>query len=87
MLFGPGRDEHDGGEHDKGDEKLGHVLAHAIFGTACDRFDSSMMAMPHTTVIMPASRSGPNRSPNTMLDAAAPTNGTSSANGTTCAAL
>ena len=26
-------------------------------------------------------------SPNTMLDAAAPTNGTSSANGTTCAAV
>ena len=55
--------------------------------TACGRFDSSMMAMPKTTMIMPASRSGPNRSPNTTLDAAAPTNGTSSANGTTCAAV
>ena len=45
-----------------------------------------MTAMPPTTVIMPASRSGPKVSPNTMLDAAEPTNGTSSANGTTCAA-
>ena len=45
-----------------------------------------MTAMPPTTVTMPASRSGPKVSPNTTLDAAEPTNGTSSANGTTCAA-
>ena len=42
--------------------------------------------MPPTTVTMPASRSGPKVSPNTTLEAAEPTNGTSSANGTTCAA-
>ena len=45
-----------------------------------------MTAMPPTTVIMPASRNGPKVSPNTTLEAAEPTNGTSSANGTTCAA-
>ena len=53
----------------------------------CGRFDSSMIAMPPTTVIIPVSRNGPKVSPNTALDAAAPTNGTSSANGTTCAAV
>ena len=42
--------------------------------------------MPPMIVTMPASRSGPNLSPNTMLEAAEPTNGTSNANGTTCAA-
>ena len=31
--------------------------------------------MPPTTVTMPANRSGPNFSPNTILDAAEPTNG------------
>jgi hypothetical protein len=50
------------------------------------RFDSSMTAMPPTTVTMPANRSGPKVSPNTTLEAAEPTNGTKSANGTTCAA-
>ena len=45
-----------------------------------------MIAMPHTTMTIPESRNGPNRSPKTTVDAAAPTNGTSSANGTTCAA-
>ena len=84
----PRREEHHGGEHDKGDQKrLRHVATQAIFGRACGRFDSSMMAMPPTTVSIPASRSGPKVSPNTTLDAAAPTNGTSSANGTTCAAV
>ena len=39
------------------------------------------------TVIIPISRNEPKVSPNTMLDAAAPTNGTNSANGTTCAAV
>ena len=42
--------------------------------------------MPQTTMTIPESRSGPNRSPNTSVDAAAPTNGTNSANGTTWAA-
>ena len=59
----------------------------ACFEAVCHRFDSNMMAMPQTTVTMPDSRSGPKCSPNTMLDAAEPTNGTSSANGTTCAAV
>jgi hypothetical protein len=36
-----------------------HGWAHAIFGTACERFDSSITAMPHITVTIPASRSGP----------------------------
>ncbi len=56
------------------------------FSKGLGRFDSSMTAMPPTTVIMPASRSGPKVSPNTTLEAAEPTNGTRSANGTTCAA-
>ena len=63
------------------------LLLHAAAASAGGRFDNSMTAMPPTTVTMPASRNGPNRSPNTMLDAAAPTNGTSSAKGTTWAAV
>ena len=39
------------------------------------------------TVSMPANRNGPKRSPKTMLEAAEPTNGTSNAKGTTCAAV
>ena len=42
--------------------------------------------MPPTTVTMPVKPQRPKVSPNTTLDAAEPTNGTSSANGTTCAA-
>ena len=53
---------------------------------ACGRFDSSMTAMPPITVTIPARRNGANFSENTTLEAAEPTNGTSSANGTTCAA-
>jgi len=45
-----------------------------------------MTAMPQMTITIPLSRNGPNRSPNTSVDAAAPTNGTNNANGTTCAA-
>ena len=60
---------------------------HAAAGTAGGRFDSSMIAMPPTTVTIPVSRNGPKVSPNTTVEAAAPTNGTSSANGTTCAAV
>src|ERR1051325_11586033 len=72
-------------QHRIGDEQL---LRHQTPSTtACGRLDSIMMAMPQTTRTMPASRSGPNRSPNTMLEAAAPTSGTSSASGTTCAAV
>jgi hypothetical protein len=40
-----------------------------------------MIAMPNTTMIMPDNRNGLKVSPNTMLDAPAPTNGT------TCAAV
>jgi hypothetical protein len=55
--------------------------------SGCGRFDSSMIAMPPTTVSIPVSRNGPKVSPNTTLEAAEPTNGTSKANGTTCAAV
>jgi hypothetical protein len=45
-----------------------------------------MTASPSSTMAMPASRSGPNRSPNTSVAAAAPTSGTSSPKGATVAA-
>src|ERR1700753_4459887 len=63
------------------------ISGNICFDGSCDRGDSSMMAMPQTTITIPDSRSGPKRSPNTMLEAAEPTKGTSSANGTTCAAV
>src|ERR1700723_1723991 len=59
----------------------------AFFDEACGRFDSNMMAIPQTTVTMPASRNAPNRSPKITLDDAAPMNGTSNANGTTWAVV
>jgi hypothetical protein len=46
----------------------------------------TMTVRPASTSAMPVRRSGPNRSPNTSADDAAPTNGTSSANGATWAA-
>jgi hypothetical protein len=61
-------------------------IAQAILARGCGRFASTMMAMPPITLIMPASLKGPNFSPNRMLEAPAPTKGTSSAKGTTCAA-
>ena len=86
MLFGPGVKNITVANITKANRSGCDMSAPAIFGSACGRFDSSMTAMPPITVSMPASRSGPNFSPNTMLEAAEPTNGTSSANGTTCAA-
>ena len=91
MLFGPGVKNITVANMTKAirsecDMAASRDLRQNLFFEACGRFDSSMMAMPPTTVTMPASRSGPKFSPNTMLDAAEPTNGTRSANGTTCAA-
>src|SRR5262249_10609772 len=83
----PRGDEHHDREHDEGEQKLvRHGQAPTASGTLCRGFDSSMMAMPPITVSMPASRKVPNCSPKMMLEAAEPTNGTSRANGTTCAA-
>src|SRR5258708_32087927 len=79
----PRRNEHHGGKQHKGEQqRMRHGWAHAIFGKARGRFDSSIRAMPPTTVIIPASRSGPKVSPKAMLDAAEPTKGTNSATGT-----
>src|ERR1700761_9290122 len=96
MLFGPGVKNITTAKTTKAIRSGCDIGGHAILGNtgsdvsdfdaACARFDNSMIAIPQTTMIMPESRSGPKRSPNTTLDAAEPTNGTSSANGTTCAA-
>jgi hypothetical protein len=71
ILLGPGVNAMTAPKTTKAANSDCDMLPHAIpgktgfdeacFDEACGRFDSSMMAMPQTTVTMPASRNAPNR--------------------------